>query len=193
MTGKEVRAMRLLVVTVIAVLGAIALLRATASAAETHASEFGTAYVDIRGELRFEFDRARKQFQLYGIPSDVSANGTTPIERLSGSYMDCSDVVIVCFDFAEFALAVPKDLRQTRWSKGQWNFRRTACLPSGSGPTCDRFSAVFENKADKAEGGFVFSRSNGVELFFHSKGSAKPIDALYILQRGKGLLADGHP
>ncbi len=180
-------------IILIAAIGAVALSHSAASAASSDASTRGTAYVDIRGELRFEFDREGKRFELYGIPSGAGGDASEPIERIAGRYLDCSNTTTVCFDFVEFALAVPKDLQQIRWANGDWQFRRTACLTPGNRRTCERFSAVFENKRTNAEGGFVFSSTAGVELFFHSKSSAKPIDALYILQQGRGLLADGHP
>jgi hypothetical protein len=157
------------------------------SRADDGRETYSTIYAEMDGELVFFFDRKQQSFRLESTPR-TSARA----ERLSGEYGDCSTPELVCFDFDEFMLAIPKSGNAATWSQGHWRFRRSACL-SGPENACRRYAVMFTNDAGGYDGGFVFGEQTGVEMFHHASRKSKRKPLVYVLQDGKGLLSDGRP
>ena len=148
---------------------------------------YSTTYAEMDGELVFALDRGRRSFRLDSMPKS-----SAKAEQLMGEYGDCSTATLVCFDFAEFMQAVPRADSRATWSEGQWRFRRSVCL-SGPENVCRRYAVIFSNDAGGYDGGFVFSKQIGVELFYHSNRASKRKPLVYVLQEGEGLLSGGRP
>lgn len=160
------------------------------------AEEAKTArYVFVDGSFEVLFDREERVSTSTSFPKGGPRirEGRIITDTISYGYGDCSTTEIVCADLDDFVLASPRwpaDI--VAWEYNGWRFRRTACLQYREN-ACERYLAVFENKLEGREGGFIFSNDHGIEMHFDSKTSRQERRQIYVLASRYGLLHGGKP
>jgi hypothetical protein len=163
--------------------------------AATEASEDGKArYVHTDGGFALIIDRAKRMSTSDPFPTEGqrTADGHIVTDSMSYGYGDCSTSMLVCADFEEFMLAVPRQGGLLDWKQDGWMFKRTACLDA-SGGACGHYVVTFRNTKAGHEGGFIYSTERGVEMYFVANFSRKDQRQIYVLGTQHGLLHGGRP
>lgn len=152
-------------------------------------------YVNIDGGFELIIDRDKRMSTSTPFPKEGerTPEGRIITDSIGYEYGDCSTTKVVCADFDDFVLAVPRQPGDTpTWEHDGWTFMRTACLDY-LGKLCVRYVAIFRNVSEDREGGFVYSSERGIEMHFDSKVSRREPRQIYVLASKYGLLHDGRP
>lgn len=158
-------------------------------------AEATARYVFADGGFSLNINRSTRRTSSVAFPTDGprTAEGKLIIDSVSYEYGDCSSATLICADFEEFVLSVPRSPSEAdSWSYQSWHFKRTACL-STEEQRCTRFVAVFRNEAADSEGRLLFSYTRGVEMHFNSRISRGERRQIYVLATEVGLHHAGRP
>jgi hypothetical protein len=154
-------------------------------------------YVFSDGGFALNIDRRTRwaTSESYPTSGERTQEGHIITDSMSHEYGDCSTVDLVCADFEQFVLAVPRRASpRLPWAHGEWTFKMAYCLSNDiSSSRCSRFIATFQNNAEDREGGFLYSDARGVEMHFDSRASRGEKRSIYILASEYGLLHGGTP
>jgi hypothetical protein len=147
-------------------------------------------YLDVEGGVSLTFDQASRTMaaDTFSDNDERTPEGRLIGERQSYGYGDCSDTSLICRDFEEFVLAVPRSrAKLSKWVWQGWKFKVTACLKVSDG-NCTRFTVKFKNDDLHREGGFVFSYLEGVEMFYYANMEMRDPRHIYVKRSLIGLL-----
>lgn len=147
-------------------------------------------YFDVEGGVSLSFDETSRTMaaDTFSEDSERTPEGRLVSERQSYGYGDCSDAALYCRDFEEFVLAVPRSrVKLNKWGWNGWMFKKTACFATSEGE-CACFAAKFNNDELHREGGFVFSNSEGVEMFYYTNTELRDPRKIYVKKSLMGLL-----
>lgn len=168
---------------------------AHATSGDQAADNHTPIYLDVEGGVSLSFDEASRTMtaDTFSDGAERTPEGNLVSERQSFGYGDCSDAVLICRDFEEFVLAVPHPREKMgKWDWNGWKFRTTTCFLMSKG-ACVRFAAKFNNDELHREGGFVFSYSGGVELFYYTNTKLRDPRHIYAKKSSIGLLQELRP
>ncbi len=153
-------------------------------------------YIFSDGGFALNIDRRTRwaTSEPYPTSGERTPEGHIITDSMRHEYGDCSTVELVCADFKEYVLAVPRRASpRLPWAHGEWTFKMAYCLSNEPSGRCARFIATFQNKAEDREGGFLYSDARGVEMHFDSRASRGEKRSIYILASEYGLLHGGTP
>lgn len=147
-------------------------------------------YANFDGGSIKSFDPAANTYTTWAFPTPAvrERSGTLVADTSVTEYLNCSTTELVCADFEEWALAVPRAIGgKSRWQYEDWTFEVTSCLRKQQGE-CDRIAISFSSVVEDVVGGFVFDRNSGVEMYFYESHKFRDPTRIYLRVSDKGLL-----
>jgi hypothetical protein len=146
-------------------------------------------YANLDGSTLKIFDPTANTYTTWAFPWPAirDRSGNLVADTSVTEYLNCSTAQLVCADFEELALAVPRIIGgESRWKYEDWTFEKTSCLRRQKSE-CDRIAVSFGSVAENVVGGFVFDRSSGIEMYFFENRKFKDPTRIYVRVSDKGL------